>query len=156
MRITSTLSDQLRREILESGLSPYALARLLEIDKSAVSRFLNGKAGLSLEVIDRLCQILGLQLTKAQVVQGRDHRFSTTPGFTNANGQRVIKRATLVRSEIGQYAYLLECTKCGFQYHAWGCDIKGANKGAGRRCPSCQGGTPGVQSNDKEKSEAKA
>ncbi|MBX9769906.1 MAG: helix-turn-helix domain-containing protein [Candidatus Obscuribacterales bacterium] len=97
-----TLSDQLRREIRNSGLSAYAIARLIEIDKAAMSRFLNGKSGISLDAIDRLGQLLGLWLEKKQVAGPKDHRFSTVPGFVNSHGQRVKERTIAGRSKIAK------------------------------------------------------
>jgi hypothetical protein len=37
-----------------------------------------------------------------------------------------------------QYVYVLQCSICGYEYGANGSDIHL------RRCPSCQGGQPGL------------
>jgi len=55
-------SDQLRSAIRDSGLSVYAIAQSTAIDKAVLSRFMNGKSGLSVTSIDRLCTVLGLCL----------------------------------------------------------------------------------------------
>jgi len=55
-------SDQLRSAIRDSGMSVYAIAQSTAIDKAVLSRFMNGKSGLSVTSIDRLCTILGLRL----------------------------------------------------------------------------------------------
>lgn len=55
-------SDQLRSAIRDSGLSVYAIAQSTAIDKAVLSRFMNGKSGLSVTSIDRLCTVLGLRL----------------------------------------------------------------------------------------------
>ena len=56
------LSDQLRAAVDSSGMSRLAIGRGIGLDRAAMSRFMNGKAGLSLETIDRLAAFLGLRL----------------------------------------------------------------------------------------------
>ena len=75
---------------------------------------------------------------------------STTPGYLNPQGQRVIRRVRPSDIFKGQYIYELRCersksdgTLCGHHYGANGCDILGAGAGNGRSCPECQGGKPG-------------
>jgi plasmid maintenance system antidote protein VapI len=43
-------------------MSRYAVAKAIELDQATMSRFMSGKAGLSVETIDRLGDLLGLQL----------------------------------------------------------------------------------------------
>ena len=57
-----SISDQLRRLIEASGLSRYAICKQIGIDQSAMSRFMHGKGGLSLEIVDRLCEVLRLEI----------------------------------------------------------------------------------------------
>jgi len=59
---TELFSDQLRRAISQSGLSHYAICQATGINKAALSRFVNGKMGLSLESIDRIVAVLSLRL----------------------------------------------------------------------------------------------
>ncbi|GAB6167488.1 hypothetical protein JCM19992_34880 [Thermostilla marina] len=56
------LSDQIRQAVKQSGLSQYALCKLTGIDKAAMSRFVNGDRGLSLATLDRLADVLGLEV----------------------------------------------------------------------------------------------
>ena len=56
------LSDQLRAAIDASGMSRYAVAKAIELDQATMSRFMSGKAGLSVETIDRLGELLGMRL----------------------------------------------------------------------------------------------
>jgi ribosome-binding protein aMBF1 (putative translation factor) len=58
----SKLTDQLRAAIDASGMSRYAVAKTIGLDQSTLSRFMSGKAGLSVETIDKLGTLLGLQL----------------------------------------------------------------------------------------------
>ena len=46
-----------------SGLSRYRIAKELEIAESTMSRFMSGHAGLSMEYLDRLADLLGLHIT---------------------------------------------------------------------------------------------
>lgn len=68
---------------------------------------------------------------------------STSPGHVNPHNQKVVRRVGKSPSWKGQYTYELECFECGHRYGANGPDIEGAGGGAGRACPSCQGGKPG-------------
>ncbi len=58
------IANDLRREIEESGWSVNALASESGVQQAALSRFMNGKAGLSLESIERLAEVLGLRLSR--------------------------------------------------------------------------------------------
>lgn len=64
--------------------------------------------------------------------------YSTRPGFTNANGQTVVRPTGLPGTDYGQRVYVLRCGRCGDEYGANGSDI------FQRKCPACQGGKPGL------------
>jgi transcriptional regulator with XRE-family HTH domain len=64
--INPLAADQLRAAIRDSGLSTYAIGQSTAIDKAVLSRFLHGKSGLSVASIDRLCEVLDLELSKRQ------------------------------------------------------------------------------------------
>jgi plasmid maintenance system antidote protein VapI len=63
-RLGMDLAERLRQEACKRRLGCTALARLVGIDKSAMSRFLNGRRGLSMAAINRLADALGLELMK--------------------------------------------------------------------------------------------
>ncbi len=63
----SLLSDQIRQAVRESGMSMLAVARAVETDKATMSRFLSGERGLRLSTLDKLGELLGLEL----IVQGK-------------------------------------------------------------------------------------
>lgn len=65
------LSDQLRRAIVASGMSRYAIWKATGIDQSTLSKFMRGKGGLSVEGLDKLAACLGLELVTRD---GRDNR----------------------------------------------------------------------------------
>ena len=63
------LTDQIRRAIDESGVSRYRLWKETGIDQAVLSRFMAGKAGMTLKSLDVLADALELQ-----VVAGRSKR----------------------------------------------------------------------------------
>jgi transcriptional regulator with XRE-family HTH domain len=66
------LSAQLRQLIDSSGMSRYAVAKAIDLDQATLSRFMSGKAGLSVETIDRLGELLHLQLlTTKKPIKGK-------------------------------------------------------------------------------------
>ena len=57
-----SLSEQLRRAIAASGKSRYRIAKDLDVSEATLSRFMSGERGLTLKVLDRLTEYLGLSL----------------------------------------------------------------------------------------------
>ena len=57
------LSDQIRRAVLESGLSRYAIWQATGIDQATLCRFVAGKCGMTLETLDVLAEHLDLNIT---------------------------------------------------------------------------------------------
>ena len=64
---------------------------------------------------------------------------STEIGFFNANGQQCCGHRGVPGTDHLQYAYKVECTRCGVVYGANGSDL------FERKCPECQGGAPGIR-----------
>jgi transcriptional regulator with XRE-family HTH domain len=56
------IGEQLRQAIREGGFSQAALARETGLSEGQISRFLKGERGLSLESIDRLMDVLELEI----------------------------------------------------------------------------------------------
>ena len=56
------LDDQLRQAVLNCGQSQYAICKATGIDKTALSRFINGERGVSMEVMNTLGEYLGLRI----------------------------------------------------------------------------------------------
>ena len=56
------LSDQVRREVADSGLSRYRICKLARIDQATFSRFMAGKVGLSMPTLDILAEVLNLRI----------------------------------------------------------------------------------------------
>jgi transcriptional regulator with XRE-family HTH domain len=54
--------DQLRRAIETCGLSRYAIWKATGIDQPTLSRFMRGKSGLTIESIDKICQLISARL----------------------------------------------------------------------------------------------
>ena len=63
---------------------------------------------------------------------------TTSIGYVSRNGQVVIRNTGLPGTDHGQSVYQLGCLRCGHVYGANGADIHL------RKCPSCQGGAPGL------------
>jgi transcriptional regulator with XRE-family HTH domain len=58
-----SFSDQLRRAIDESGMSRYAVCKAIGVHQSTMSKFMNGKGGMSIQALERLGELLGLHVT---------------------------------------------------------------------------------------------
>ena len=58
----ATLSEQLRRLIEESDLSRYRICKEIGLTESAMSRFMSGERGLSMDVLDRVFALLKLRV----------------------------------------------------------------------------------------------
>ena len=56
------LSDQVRDAVRGSGLLAQEVADRAGVHKSAMSRFLSGERGLSVEALDRIGQVLALDI----------------------------------------------------------------------------------------------
>jgi hypothetical protein len=52
-------SDELRKLVRESGISHYRIRMDTGLDRAVISRFVNGKAFLSVEALDTLADYLG-------------------------------------------------------------------------------------------------
>lgn len=55
-------SDQIRVAVDASEQSRYAICKAIGLNQGAMSRFMAGKGGLSMEVVDRLAEFLGLRV----------------------------------------------------------------------------------------------
>jgi transcriptional regulator with XRE-family HTH domain len=56
------LSEQIRAAVAGSGLSRYRIAKEIGVSQALLSKFMHGKRGLSMEVLDRLGALLGLEI----------------------------------------------------------------------------------------------
>ena len=55
-------SDQIRDAVNASGLSRYAICKAIGLNQGAMSRFMAGKSGLSMDALDRLAGHIGLEV----------------------------------------------------------------------------------------------
>lgn len=62
-----TITDQLRAAIESSGLSQYALSRQAGVPQSQLSAFLSGKSLPSGATINRIAEVLGLDLRQKKI-----------------------------------------------------------------------------------------
>jgi|GEM_PF-2137128 len=56
------LAATIRKAVKDSGLTPYRIATDADVDRSIMTRFVNGQRGLTLDTASRLCDVLGLVL----------------------------------------------------------------------------------------------
>jgi transcriptional regulator with XRE-family HTH domain len=56
------LSDQVRRAVDASGLSRYRISKEIGVAESTMSRFMSGQGGLSMENLDALAELIGLDI----------------------------------------------------------------------------------------------
>lgn len=61
-REQAELSRAIRTAIEGSALSRYEIAKRSGVTEASLSRFMNGKVGLSVESIEKLAPVLGLQI----------------------------------------------------------------------------------------------
>jgi transcriptional regulator with XRE-family HTH domain len=57
------LSDQVRKAIESSGLSRYRICKEIDMAEATMSRFMSGQGGLSMEFLDKLADLLNLNIT---------------------------------------------------------------------------------------------
>ena len=62
MSSMSQILDELKRKIQASGKSRYALSKETGIEESALSRFMAGTRGLSIDSIEKLVEALGCEI----------------------------------------------------------------------------------------------
>lgn len=63
---TATLSEQLRRAIVDSGLSQYRIALDTDVAQAVLARFLAGERDIRLATADKLAAYLRLKLTQTK------------------------------------------------------------------------------------------
>lgn len=60
------ITEQLRAEILASGLSVFAISRQADIGYTKLRNFISGTGDLRCDSLDRLAAVLGLRLVKVE------------------------------------------------------------------------------------------
>jgi transcriptional regulator with XRE-family HTH domain len=56
------LSDEIRDAVRKSGWTCYRIAQVTGISQATLSRFMNGKTGISLEYLDRIGELIGIHV----------------------------------------------------------------------------------------------
>ena len=116
-----------------SGWNPDELGRIhpIKVDSSAEvdwSAFFGGVNRLQTKEVIR-----SLRMTMA--AKGA----TTRPGYVNRNNQIVVRSTGMPGNDHLQIVYVLRCRACETEYGANGSDVWQ------RKCPSCQGGMPGLK-----------
>lgn len=74
------LSDQIRQAVRECRMKPVAISDATGIDQAALSRFVAGKAGLGMESLDRLGELLSIRISfEAPITQEEQHVTTLPP-----------------------------------------------------------------------------
>lgn len=81
----STLSEQLRAAVEESGKADHYIARAAGLDPSSVSRFMRGERSFTLETAELVAAVLGLALVPVGAAQLRSRRGRGRPGTRGAS-----------------------------------------------------------------------
>lgn len=61
-KTTLHLGDQMRRHIRDSGLTCYRICKTTGIAEAVMSRFMTGRGGLRLSGMEKVADLLGLEL----------------------------------------------------------------------------------------------
>jgi len=72
MDTRANIEDQLRRAILASGMSRYALAKQSGVSQGVISHFMNRNRGLTMETAAKLAAVLGLELRPVRGRRGKE------------------------------------------------------------------------------------
>jgi transcriptional regulator with XRE-family HTH domain len=64
-----SFSDEIRTAINASGQSRYRLCKAIGLDQGAMSKFMAGKAGLSLAYLDKLAGVLELHVVTGKRIR---------------------------------------------------------------------------------------
>ncbi|MGE5612037.1 MAG: helix-turn-helix domain-containing protein [Bacillota bacterium] len=93
------LSEQIRKAIEKSGLSGYRIAKETGISQSMISVFMSGKGMLSMKFLDRVADLIGLNITLgiSENEKGANLRAAQiTAGQNGGNGGVVTASADVV------------------------------------------------------------
>jgi len=66
-----SLTQQLKKAIRQSRLSRYVISKRTGIEQSALSRFMSGERGLTLESAEAICELLKLELCRKAKQRGK-------------------------------------------------------------------------------------
>lgn len=62
--MTTKLSDEIRDAVRSSGWTCYRISQATGISQATLSRFMSGKAGLSMAYLDIVGELLGIHVVK--------------------------------------------------------------------------------------------
>ena len=66
------LSDQIRQANAQAPMTRYRICKQIGFSEATMSRFMSGRAGLSMDVLDRVADVVGMTITvKPQARKGR-------------------------------------------------------------------------------------
>lgn len=61
------MSDQIRQAVNDCGMTRYEICKRIGLDQAAMSRFMSGETGMGLKTLDKLAELLELEVsTKAK------------------------------------------------------------------------------------------
>ena len=98
------LSHRLKEVLKAEGKTNYRLSKVLDIDQAQLSRFFNGKGGISLKNLERILDYLGYEITLNKAMRREEEKVkSKTPEQIG-----IAKK--------GDYRYILRCWKCNTSF----------------------------------------
>jgi transcriptional regulator with XRE-family HTH domain len=113
---TDSFSDQLRRAVRDCGTTRYALAKQLGTSESTLSRFLSGERGLTLTLLDRLADVLGLRIIVTVQRADRPTRRGPKPKRRKAMQTTVSNWAALAENAARDAGEIYFPTRRGIWY----------------------------------------
>jgi transcriptional regulator with XRE-family HTH domain len=82
------LTDQIRKVILTSPWSRYAICKAVGMSQATMSRFINGHGGLSLDMLDRIADVLDLNIAAGTPhIPPKKQKTGPKPASAGGKGQ---------------------------------------------------------------------
>jgi len=61
-----TLAEDIRKAIMESGMTPYAIAKASKVPQITIDRFVKNERDMRIATASKICEVLGYRLAKIE------------------------------------------------------------------------------------------